>query len=145
VGPVCWSGAPKGWVECGMGAAKDSATCGKIIFDQVSSVGMMAINIATLGSSGAATTASKSALKTAFKQLQDKTKNARELAGKIATAKKAAAGTYGLAEMLSANPDSVTDADIVRMSAELAAVVDPTGVAGVTAAYSYPKCSTLKF
>ena len=21
VGPVCWLGAPKGWVECGMGAA----------------------------------------------------------------------------------------------------------------------------
>ena len=23
VGPVCWMDAPKSWVECGMGAAKD--------------------------------------------------------------------------------------------------------------------------
>jgi hypothetical protein len=145
IGPVCWSRAPNGWVDCGMGSAINSVTCGKIIFDQISSVGMMAINIATLGSSGAATTASKSALRNAFKQLQDKTKNARELVGVIANSTKAAAGTYGLAEMLSANPDSVTDADIVRMTAELAAIVDPTGVAGVTAAYSYPKCSALKF
>ncbi len=36
---------------------------------------------------------------------------------KINKAKKAGVGLYGLAEILSADPDSVTDADIVRMTA----------------------------
>jgi hypothetical protein len=34
-------------------------------------------------------------------------------------------------------------ADIIRMTAEIASLVDPTGVAGVVAAYSYPLCSTI--
>jgi len=54
VGPVCWGQAPKGWVGCGMGAAKDSSTCASTIFSQVSSVGMLAVNIATMGASGEA-------------------------------------------------------------------------------------------
>ena len=57
VGPVCWSDAPNGWVGCGMGAAKDSKTCANIILDQVTSVGELALNIATLGSGNAATKA----------------------------------------------------------------------------------------
>ena len=32
VGPVCWADKPKGWVNCGMGAAKDSKTCAAITF-----------------------------------------------------------------------------------------------------------------
>lgn len=47
--------------------------------------------------------------------------------------------------MIDANPDSVSEADIVRMTAEFAALVDPTGVAGVVATYSYRKCSTINF
>jgi hypothetical protein len=47
--------------------------------------------------------------------------------------------------MCNANPDSVSDADIVRMTAEIAALVDPTGIAGVIGAYSYRKCSTINF
>lgn len=46
--------------------------------------------------------------------------------------------------MLAANPDKLTDADILRMSAELAALVDPTGVSGVIASFSYPKCSAIQ-
>jgi len=51
VGPVCWSETPSGWVGCGMGAAKDTKNCVGALFDQISSVGQLAINIATLGSS----------------------------------------------------------------------------------------------
>ena len=54
VGPVCWANTPKGWVGCGMGAAKDSKTCAKQIFDQVSSIGQVALTIATAGSSAGA-------------------------------------------------------------------------------------------
>lgn len=68
VGPVCWGQPPSGWVNCGMGAAKDSATCAKIIFSQVASVGQMAMNIATLGSSSGATTI------TSFSRLQNAAK-----------------------------------------------------------------------
>ena len=55
VGPVCWANTPSGWVGCGMGAAKDSQTCKDTIIDQVSSVGQVALTIATAGSSTAAT------------------------------------------------------------------------------------------
>jgi len=93
VGPVCWASAPKGWVNCGMGAAKDSTTCAKIIWDQVSSVGTLALNIASLGSSAAATEGASAATKAAelsslqkkFQQLKDlyeKTKDIRDLADK---------------------------------------------------------------
>lgn len=35
-------------------------------------------------------------------------------------------------------------ADVIRATAEIAALVDPTGVAGVAGAYSYPLCSAMK-
>lgn len=59
VGPVCWGQAPAGWVECGMGAAVDSKTCASLIWDQVSSVGGMALNIASMGTASAATKAAQ--------------------------------------------------------------------------------------
>ena len=37
-GPVCWGKAPPGWVECGMGAAVDTLTCGLEVVGQVTSV-----------------------------------------------------------------------------------------------------------
>lgn len=49
VGPVCWGSPPAGWVNCGMGAAKDAKVCASTIFDQVTSVGNLALNIATFG------------------------------------------------------------------------------------------------
>ncbi len=59
VGPVCWGHAPKvggtQWVNCAMGAADSDATCGMVIADQVSSVFMAILNIATLGAGNAAT------------------------------------------------------------------------------------------
>lgn len=65
VGPVCWADAPKGWVGCGMGAAKDSKVCRDTIIGQITSVGEMALNIGTMvasmGTSAAATAGAKSA------------------------------------------------------------------------------------
>jgi hypothetical protein len=49
VGPVCWGNAPAGWVNCGMGAAKDSQSCAQTTFDQGSTVGNLALNIAVAG------------------------------------------------------------------------------------------------
>jgi hypothetical protein len=52
VGPVCWAPIPNGWVDCGMGAASTSTVCASVIISQVTSVGMLAFNIATFGASG---------------------------------------------------------------------------------------------
>lgn len=61
VGPVCWAKPPNGWVDCGMGAAKDSEVCKDIIVGQITSVGEMALSIgsmvATFGGSAGATAA----------------------------------------------------------------------------------------
>jgi len=66
LGPVCWSNTPSGWVGCGMGASPSSARCAAIIFNQVTSVANLAINIATLGATEESIAASKAA---ASKQL----------------------------------------------------------------------------
>lgn len=39
--------------------------------------------------------------------------------------------------------DDYTVADYIRLSAEVAALADPTGIAGVVEKYSYPKCSQI--
>jgi len=38
VGPVCWASKPSGFVDCGLGYATDSSTCGFLIADQVMGV-----------------------------------------------------------------------------------------------------------
>jgi len=48
-------------VGCGMGAAKNDKICAETIVSQVTSVGQIAINIATFGSSGAASGAANAA------------------------------------------------------------------------------------
>ncbi len=152
VGPVCWTGAPSGWVECGMGAAKDSFTCGQIVFGQVSSVGQLAFKIATLPTgagavAGAATAASKAERLT---KLKDMYRTLKALYQQNETAIKNAniARKSGIAmsdDIALVDDDVVTEEDIVRIAAEIAAIADPTGVADATAAYTYPKCSKYKF
>lgn len=148
VGPVCWSKPPGTWVECGMGAAKDSFSCGSVVFSQVSSVGMMAVNLATLGSSSAATgavsasklselTAKFNEMKNAFNAAYPKI---AEYAPMVATAASSAATTYSA---INTAVNATTAEDIARMSAQVASLIDPTGIAGVVGAYTYPKCSKL--
>jgi len=152
VGPVCWTGAPSGWVECGMGAAKDSFTCGQIVFGQVTSVGQLAFKIATLPTgagavAGAATAASKAERLTKLKDMYRTLKTLyqqNEMAIKNANI----ARKSGIAmsdDIALVDDDVVTEEDIVRIAAEIAAIADPTGVADVTASYTYPKCSKYKF
>lgn len=152
VGPVCWSKPPSSWVECGMGAAKDSATCGSIVFGQVASVGQLAITIGTLGSStslnagmnapadAARLTKLKqqySTMKVAFDNLQKTNKNV-QAAVDAANAANRGRKTY---KAIGTGIDAVTEEDMARMAAQIAAIMDPTGVADTVAAYTYPKCS----
>jgi hypothetical protein len=66
VGPVCWGKDPVGWVGCGMGSATTTKICVDTIFNQVMSVGQMALNVVTLGA-----TAAGSYLATDIKKLRD--------------------------------------------------------------------------
>lgn len=43
----------------------------------------------------------------------------------------------------SSDPSKMTAADIIRLTAEIAAIADPTGIASTVAAYSHPKCSQI--
>ena len=170
VGPVCWAEAPKGWVGCGMGAASSSSKCAETIVGQISSVGEMAINIATFGSSAAATKGATSAakasrlakLKAQFVKLKNafskqgvksfinkaKTKAkdmTKEIAKDPSKLQEAGENLHTIVskseEMATADPDKMTAADYIRLSAEIAAVFDPTGAASVVASFSHPKCN----
>src|SRR5262249_5200023 len=147
VGPVCWMQPPKpSWVECGMGSAKDSTTCGTTVFDQVSSVGNMAVSIATLGSSGAATGAAKAGRLAELKKADAAAKAANPKCAQAADAalkvKETAEQAYTGYQIMST--DTVpTDEDIARLAATIASLADPSGATGVVAAYTYPKCSKL--
>jgi hypothetical protein len=52
------------------------------------------------------------------------------------------AGRNGYVVMTTAG-DAVTEEDMVRVAAQIAAILDPSGVAATVAAYTYPKCSKL--
>jgi hypothetical protein len=148
---VCWGDKPKGWVNCGMGAAKDSKTCASITFGQVAAVGEVALFVGTLGSSSAATggakagsSASKLAkLKKNFEAMKksfEAIKNGKKMQKAIKAAK--AAGKikkgYNASQTLK---NAVTEEDMIRAAAQIAAIADPTGVSSTVAAYTYPKCS----
>jgi hypothetical protein len=151
VGPVCWSAPPSGWVECGMGAAKDSTTCATTIFSQVSSVGQMAIFVASLGTSSGGSEAANAAqtagrlaklkeqfarMKAAYDEIRNlpEVKTAVEIAQNANRVRKGYNATQTLAS-------AVTEEDIVRAAAQIAAVLDPSGVSSTVGAYTYPKCS----
>ena len=138
VGPVCWGQPPRGWVNCGMGAAKDSGTCAQIVFDQVSSVGEMALAIATAGSSSSATATTKFAK---LQQAAKKTQKVVDLLNQAKMPKDINDSGKGLQDILTADANSVRPEDAIRMAAELAAYLDPSGVSGVVAAYTYRKCT----
>lgn len=154
VGPVCWKAPPWGWVDCGMGAAKDAKTCASIILSQVGEVGRLAVTVATLGASmvaseaaGAPANASKFAqLKQQYDRLVALYDAAKKSSTKLQNAENLySAGTkaWGVKTAAETALNVFTEADIARLAAQIAAIVDSSGVSGVTAAYTYDKCSKL--
>jgi hypothetical protein len=150
VGPVCWMQTPETWVGCGMGAASSGGKCAEAIFDQVSSVGEVAINIVTLGAGNAATKPLKFArLKEAYQAAKKANKNfgkAAENAEKAGEATYAAQGSVrtrlGILETTSSG-EELSDMDLVALAANVASLADPSGVSGIIGAYTHPKCSAL--
>jgi hypothetical protein len=124
VGPVCWASAPAGWVNCGMGAAKDSKTCGETIFGQINSVGNLALNIATFGAGKAATIAKDTAKVAELKKQFETLKKLSENNSKVQDLINKGQGKYPVLEagksvggILKADPSTVSPEDIVRVSA----------------------------
>ena len=152
VGPVCWGQPPSGWVVCGMGAATTTTKCATIIIGQVASVATIALNIATLGGSSAATAGAKTerltqlknlfaSLKKIYDENQATFQQAQDLIKDALTIKKSITSLNDAISL--GKSDDVTAEDIARTAAEIAAVLDPTGIAGAVAAYTYAKCSKL--
>ncbi|MGH7868503.1 MAG: hypothetical protein ACREP9_12980, partial [Candidatus Dormibacteraceae bacterium] len=157
VGPVCWKKNPWGWVDCGMGAAKDDETCASITINQISSVGQLAMSVATLGTSMVATKAATATKSTGtFAQLKQQYDNlvaAYEAAKRsstpaLQTALQTAENAYSKGSTVlqintAANTalNIFTEADIARLAAQIAQIVDPSGVAGTIAGFTHEKCS----
>ena len=157
IGPVCWGQCPAGWVGCGMGCARNSNACATTVFSQVSATGMSAVSIgvlvATAGTSAAATTpanASKipglTAALAKMKELYAANKAAIDAAKSAATtaADAGSAGYTGATLMAGILADDVTEVDIARLSAQLAGLLDPTGLIGAGASYAYDTCDKAK-
>jgi len=72
------------------------------------------------------------------------TQKFRDIKDKLSTAKDVYVSAKDLDTISSADASTVTNEDIVRMSAQIAALADPSGIAGTISAYTYSKCSALK-
>ena len=169
VGPLCWGRAPRGWVNCGFGAAKTSGDCVSTVMDQVTGPGEIALFVASYGSSGAASKASKlNTIRGAMKKNNaddpDKVSKVFTAIGKFfeAMSKKASRSKNEIQKTAKANFDNIityidaqstfgsailtlvgasSEVDILRGVAEIMSLLDPTGVASTVAAYAHPNCA----
>lgn len=152
---VCWGDAPTvngaEWVLCGMGAAVDDATCASIVIDQIMGPLEMVAFFATLGSSSGATTAAKVGAKTAAKGAKAISdvgdtvsaikKTAKSLEDAIGTADTVISTTESVISGVADLVECETEADCIRLSAEVASLFDPTGISSTIAAYSHDICT----
>jgi hypothetical protein len=152
VGPVCWKDPPKGWVNCGMGAAKDSTTCAAIVFGQVAAVGQLALTAATLGSSmagtagagGAANAGKLAQLRELYTKLEKAYRDAKAAYPALKAAEQTVEAGLTVKKGYTAINTAVnvaTAEDLARVSAQIASIVDASGVSATIGAYTYPKCS----
>ena len=156
VGPLCWGHCPAGWVNCGMGCAKDQSKCNKAVADQgvsvVDSAASIALMVGTMGASAAGKTMMSKAAWTSFKQIgkvqaKELLKNtlitaAVQLPANIAQISSDSVDFVW--EMGSIEESSMTETEKAHAKARAAlnsiALVDPSGVTGIVAAYSRPLC-----
>jgi hypothetical protein len=152
---VCWGDAPTvngaEWVLCGMGAAVDDATCASIVIDQIMGPLEMVAFFATLGASSGATTAAKVGAKTAAKGAKAISdvgdtvsaikKTAKSLEDAIGTADTVISTTESVISGVADLVECETEADCIRLSAEVASLFDPTGISSTIAAYSHDICT----
>jgi len=153
-GPVCWAHTPTGMVGCGMGAAESSAKCAEVVGNQIMSVVEVGLTIASLGSSAAATHSLKTAqssnkLLRAFRSAKSQVKHIYNTNQKFKKAVDTAESTgetseqlYGVYGILT-EEEPQSPEDLVRLTASIVSLFDPTGVSSVISAYTYGKCSAV--
>ena len=152
VGPVCWAKAPPTWQDCGMGAAKNGATCASVIGGQVTAVIKPLIAVVAAVRSGGAPT--KPADPAKVNSLKERLKELKALykSGVTTDAYKALDQVKQYSDMADFEGKIngvVTEEDVARVAAELAEASIPSGgvtgvvksLTGIVSAYTYPKCS----
>ena len=151
VGPVCWGEPPTGWVNCGMGAAVDKATCGSAIADMVLGPLEIIAFAASFGTSTAATAPAKAAAKAAkgaAKELAEQgteslVKQVKKQVVETTGESMATGGGAQLVSSIGGLQKSPSTVDTLRKAMEIAALVDPTGVSSTVAAYAHDKCDKI--
>jgi Ricin-type beta-trefoil lectin domain len=145
VGPVCWGQTPDGWVDCGMGAAKDAATCATVLGSQVMAVGEAALFVGSMGSSSAVTSSSKlmqmfGKAKDAYKTFYANNKAKIDAAVQLKKVTTLTGQTLALSQYLDEHGENPDPVEITRAIAAMAAVLDPTGVSSIISAYTFNTC-----
>lgn len=150
VGPVCWFAPPEGWTSCGMGAAISEDVCTSISKDQVLSVVMLVLKVATV----AATLGSANVVSTATDKISSVISNSDSAVSALGTAYSAmsAADVALLAALLPLPVSGEKTSDIadltksdkvedrIRGAAQIIQYFDPIGIASVVGAYTFPQC-----
>ena len=77
------------------------------------------------------------------KEIGEKTKDIRDKVGKVKEQYDNACTVVETFEEVDQLKGEITEADIIRLSAQIAGLADPSGIAGVVAAYSHPLCSAV--
>ena len=140
---------PPGWVNCGLGAAVDRSTCSTRIKDQVLSVFKAIAKIGGLIASGGTSAAAAEATEAAnsateaFEAFSDPTSVLADASDDedVKTVQKMAEKAKAYGDALNDAVQSSNTAQAKRAIEEAAGVVDPTGLADVAAAFTYPDCS----
>jgi hypothetical protein len=149
VGPVCWGTAPtvsgKKWVNCGMGAASDDAACGSAVTNQILGPLEIVAFVASWGSSGAATTGAKSGARAATKVAQagSKASGLKDAAKALDKGMEGIGKTTGYMSTMSSISTLQSETDAIRAAAELASLVDPSGISSTVAAYAFDTCDKI--
>jgi len=128
-----------------MGAASDDAACGSAVTNQILRPLEIVAFVASAGSSGAATTGAKSGARAATKVAQagSKASGLKDAAKSIDKAMEVSGKTTGYMSTMSSIATLQSETDAIRAAAELASLVDPTGVSSTVAAYAFDTCDKI--
>lgn len=144
VGPVCWSRAPDGWVDCGLGYAKTVQDCVSVTTTQITAVATLGFKLVLAAFGGelvdeAATVAQDIGDLLKFKKFLSALKIVMAQEKAIQTLVNSGNGPVTAQEIADAegltNPE-----DIIRFVTKVLALFDPTGISGAISAFSYPTC-----
>mmetsp|Transcript_17854 Transcript_17854/g.25423 ORF Transcript_17854/g.25423 Transcript_17854/m.25423 type:complete len:397 (-) Transcript_17854:151-1341(-) len=151
IGPVCWATGPPQWTECGAGYAKDDLTCKSVMEDQIFSATSLLLSVVTAGASEAVKRSSDVFVKMCenYKAMQAKlgeiykgVYGAGDVDFVILLDDNAGSGA-SLRDVIQTDPYEKDPVALASMAAKLTGLFDPTGISGVVASFTFPKCSAI--